>query len=108
MIEIQLHDGNLIPVMIQGHGPNLLLPVNPTPIEGVQAEELRKWGVDPALGKALIDGLSDQYRVIAFDYEGHVLNKPKPDSLTPEHISSDFIAIADAAHAKEFAYYGYS
>jgi hypothetical protein len=108
MIEVKMHDGNVINVEIQGDGPTILLPVNPIPIEGSQADELRKWGVDPALGKSLLNGLSDKYRVIAFNYEGHVLSNPKPDTLTPDTITNDFIAIADAAGADEFAYYGYS
>jgi hypothetical protein len=51
----------------------VLLPVNPKPVTGPQAEELRRWGADPALGRSLIDGLSDAFQVAAFDYEGHVL-----------------------------------
>lgn len=108
MIKVPMHDGKEIDVFIQGKGPHLLLPVNPIPIEGKQAEESRKWGVDPALGKTLIGGLSDQYSVVAFDYEGHVLSHPKPDTLTPLNIAKDFLAIADAAGAVQFAYYGYS
>ncbi|RKN86611.1 alpha/beta fold hydrolase [Paenibacillus ginsengarvi] len=108
MIEVTMHDGTNINVDIQGKGQALLLPVNPKPAEGAQAEELKKWGVDPSLGKTLIDGLKDRYRVIAFDYEGHVILNPKPDSLTPEQLSNDFLAIADRAGAERFAYYGYS
>lgn len=103
-----MHDGNVIDVVIQGDGPTILIPVNPIPIDGAQAEEMKKWGVDPTLGQSLIDGLCDKYRVIAFDYEGHVLRTPKPDTLTPDNITSDFLAIADAVGASEFAYYGYS
>ncbi|MFD0711591.1 alpha/beta fold hydrolase [Paenibacillus sp. GCM10027626] len=108
MIKVILHDGNTIDVEIRGEGPAILLPVNPVPVEGAQADELKKWGVDPALGKSLIDGLCDHYRVIAFDYEGHVMQQPKPDSLTPDNVARDFIAVADAAGAPKFAYYGYS
>ncbi|MBP1975810.1 alpha/beta fold hydrolase [Cohnella thailandensis] len=107
-MEVALHDGSLIALEIQGDGPAILLPVNPAPIEGQQAEEMRRWGADPALGRNLIDGLRDRYRVIAFDYEGHVQLHPKPGTLTPDHIAADFLAIADAAGAERFAYYGYS
>jgi pimeloyl-ACP methyl ester carboxylesterase len=93
---------------IQGSGPNILLPVNPQAIEGTQAEEMKKWGMNPALGQHLITGLSDRYRVIAFDYEGHVQQNPKADTLTPDNITKDFLAVADAAGADTFAYYGYS
>jgi hypothetical protein len=40
-------------VEVRGDGPTVLLAVNPTPVEGPQAEELRRWGVDPALGRTL-------------------------------------------------------
>lgn len=103
-----LHDQSPIEVEVHGEGPTLLLPVNPTPIEGSQAELMRQWGTDPALGRSLIDGLQDVLRVVAFDYEGHVLTNPKPDTLTPANIVGDFLAIADAVRADTFAFYGYS
>ncbi|MFC3798972.1 alpha/beta fold hydrolase [Cohnella sp. GCM10012308] len=108
MIEVAMHDGHPIQVEIEGDGPAILLPVNPWPLEGPKAEEMRKWGTDPALGRTLIDGLRDRYRVIAFDYEGHVLRTPKPGTLTPDNVAADFLAIAAAVGAKSFAYYGYS
>lgn len=108
MFEVSMHDGARLQVVIKGEGPAILLPVRPWPVEGPQADEMRKWGADPALGRTLIDGLSDRYRVIAFDYEGHVLGTPKPLTLTPDRVAADFLAIADAAGAARFAYYGYS
>jgi pimeloyl-ACP methyl ester carboxylesterase len=108
MPEARLHDGSTIEVQVHGQGPALLLPVNPRPVEGPQADELRRWGNDPALGRNLIDGLADAYRVVAFDYEGHVLQVPKPDTLTPDNLAGDFLAVADAAGAERFAWYGYS
>lgn len=108
MTTATLHDGNQVDVEIQGEGPFLLLPVNPTPVEGEAAEEMRRWGADPALGRSLIEGLWDMVTVVAFDYEGHLLAAPKPDTLTPSNISIDVLAVADAAGAGTFAYYGYS
>jgi pimeloyl-ACP methyl ester carboxylesterase len=108
MPEARLHDGSTIAVEVRGGGPTVLLPVNPQPVEGPQAEELRRWGADPALGRSLIDGLSDAFRVVAFDYEGQVLQVPKPDTLTPANVAGDLLAVADAAAADRFAYYGYS
>ena len=108
MPEARLHDQSTIAVEVHGRGPTVLLAVNPTPVEGPQAEELRRWGVDPALGRTLIDGLGDRFRVVAFDYEGHVLQNPKPDTLTPANLAADLLAVADAAGADRFAYYGYS
>jgi pimeloyl-ACP methyl ester carboxylesterase len=102
------HDGSKIDVEISGSGPAVLLPVNPKPAEGKEAEEKRKWGMDPALGRTFIDGLSDAFTVVAFDYEGHLDEHPQADTLTPENIAHDILAVADAAGAKQFAYYGYS
>jgi pimeloyl-ACP methyl ester carboxylesterase len=107
-VQARLHDGEAIDVEVHGEGPSVLLPVNPQPVEGPQAEELRRWGGDPALGRSLIDGLGDAFRVVAFDYEGHVLRVPKPDTLTPANLVADLLAVADAAGADRFAYYGYS
>jgi pimeloyl-ACP methyl ester carboxylesterase len=107
-VQARLHDGSAVDVEVDGEGPALLLPVNPVPVEGPRAEELRRWGTDPALGRTLIDGLGDAFRVVAFDYEGHVLQVPKPDMLTPAIIAADLLAVADAAGVDRFAYYGYS
>ncbi|MEV4169278.1 alpha/beta fold hydrolase [Nonomuraea sp. NPDC049709] len=104
----RMHDGSTIEVEVHGSGPAVLLPVDPQPVEGAQADELRKWGTDPALGRSLIDGLSDAFQVVAFDYTGHCLNTPKPDTLTPENVAADLLAVADAVGAERFAYYGYS
>ncbi len=108
MPEVRLHDGSAIEVQVHGEGPALLLPVNPRPVEGPQAEVLRRWGNDPALGRSLIDGLKDAFRVVAFDYEGQVLATPKPDTLVPDNLARDFLAVADSAGADRFAWYGYS
>ncbi|MFG2043524.1 alpha/beta fold hydrolase [Dactylosporangium sp. NPDC048998] len=106
--EVRLHDGDTIAVEVRGEGPAVLLPVNPRPVEGPQADEMRRWGADPALGRTLVDGLSDAFRVVAFDYEGHLLRAPKPGTLTPDNVAADVLAVADAAGAGRFAYYGYS
>jgi pimeloyl-ACP methyl ester carboxylesterase len=103
-----LHDGSTIDIEIHGIGPNLLVAVNPIPVEGAQAEAMRQWGADPALGRTLIDGLADVARVVAFDYEGHVLAHPKPGSLTPANVVADILAVANASGAERFAWYGYS
>jgi pimeloyl-ACP methyl ester carboxylesterase len=108
MPEARLHDASTIAVEVQGRGPTVLLPVNPQPVEGPQAEEMRRWGADPALGRSLIDGLGDAFQVVAFDYEGHLFQVPKPDTLTPANVVADLLAVADAAGADRFAYYGYS
>ena len=103
-----LHDGSTIDIHVRGDGPTVLLPVNPQPVEGPRAQELLKWGTDPALGQHLIDGLGDAFRTVAFDYEGQVMAHPKPHTLTPTTLAQDILAVADAAGADRFAYYGYS
>jgi len=108
MPEATLHDGSTIEIEIYGAGPTLLLPVNPQPVTGPLAEQIRQYGTDPALGQSLIKGLSDAFRVVAFDYEGQCLRIPKPDTLTPANTANDLLAVADAAGADRFAYYGYS
>src|SRR5713101_1448796 len=108
MPEAKLHDGSTIEIEVHGTGPTLLLPVNPQPVIGPQAEQMRQYGTDPALGQSLIKELSDAFRVVAFDYEGQCLRRPKPDTLTPANTANDLLAVADAAGADRFAYYGYS
>lgn len=108
MMDAILHDGSTIEIVVDGEGPTLLLPVNPHPVTGPQAETMRQWGGDPALGHSLIKGLSDAFRVVAFDYEGECLRIPKPETLTPANVASDILAVADAVGADRFAYYGYS
>ncbi|HSW91804.1 MAG TPA: hypothetical protein VLG09_04110 [Candidatus Saccharimonadales bacterium] len=103
-----LHDGATIDIEISGSGPALLLPVNPVALVDDEAEAKQKWGVDPALGRHLIDGLNDKFTVIAFDYEGFRMQRPAAETLTPDNIVKDFLAVADAAGAEKFAYYGYS
>lgn len=106
--EARLHDGTMIPVHIIGEGRNILLPVRFEPHDDATAESMRQWGADPDLGPNLIEGLSGSFRVIAADYESHRMNQPAPDTLTPENLVADFLAIADAAGTETFAYYGYS
>ncbi len=108
MPEATLYDGSIIEIEVEGTGPSLLLPVNPQPVTGPLAEQMRQYGADPALGQSLIKGLSDAFRVVAFDYEGQCLRIPKPETLTPANTASDLLAVADAAGADRFAYYGYS
>jgi pimeloyl-ACP methyl ester carboxylesterase len=108
VLEATLNDGSRIPVHVTGAGPSLLLPVNPVPVQGEAAEEMRAWGADPALGHSLVAGLEDRCTVVAFDYEGHLSAVPQPDTLTPQHLAEDFVSVADTAGAGRFAYYGYS
>src|SRR5207249_5147009 len=102
MPKATLHDGSTIEIEVEGAGPTLLLPVNPQPVIGPQAEQMRQYGTDPALGRSLIKGLSDAFRVVAFDYEGQCLRLPKPDTPTPTNTANDLLAVAAAAGADRF------
>lgn len=106
--EAVLHDGTTIPITIQGDGPAILVPARLAPYTPAEAETMRKWGGDPGLGSNLVNGLARSNRVIAADYEGHRMAHPAPNTLTPGNVAADFLAIADAAGADVFAYYGYS
>jgi pimeloyl-ACP methyl ester carboxylesterase len=92
-----------------GDGPAVLLPVSTDVVEGPAAEQMRAWGADPALGHTLASGLAEAgFRAVAADYEGHLAAHPKPATLDAAAVASDLLAIADAASADRFAYYGYS
>ncbi|WP_258061870.1 hypothetical protein [Arthrobacter sp. ZGTC412] len=102
--EAVLHDGSIIPVSIHGDGPALLLPVRLKPYQPAEAETMRKWGGDPDLGPALVAGLSGTNRVIVADYEGHRMAQPAAETLTPDNLVADLLAIADAGGADAFGY----
>lgn len=109
MATARLHDGAPLDVVQMGDGPAVLLPVSTTVTDGEAAEQMRAWGADPNLGHTLTTGLADAgLRVIAADYAGHLTTHPKPRTLNASTVASDLLAIADAAGADRFAYYGYS
>lgn len=107
---ITLDDGSALEVRLEGNskGRLIMLPGTKESVTGTEAETLRLWGVDPELGRKLVDGLADEFGVIYFDYEGHLFQHPRPDSLTPEAIARDFLQIADEMGVNTFCYYGYS
>jgi hypothetical protein len=106
--EAVLHDGTSIPIAVCGAGRALLIPTRLEPYPQAEAETMRLWGADPDLGSNLVNGLASSYRVIAADYEGHRMTNPAPETLTPANVTADLLAIADAANADTFGYYGYS
>lgn len=108
MAEAVLHDGTAIPILVSGDGRALLIPADLKAHSESEAQTMRDWGADPDLGPNLVSALSQSYRVVAADYEGHRMAHPAPDTLTPANVAADFLAIADAAHAETFGYYGYS
>src|SRR5438105_15442467 len=94
MPEATLHDGSTIGIEVHGAGPTLLLPVNPQPVTGPQAEQMRQYGADPALGQSLIKGLSGAFRIVAFDYEGQCLRRPQPDKMTTANTATIILDVA--------------
>ena len=113
MATARLHDGSEIDVTVMGESdrPAVLLPIGTRVIDGPAADELRAWGADPNLGHTLATALTGGdmgLRVIAADYESHLTDHPKPRTLTAANVAADLLAIADAAEAPRFAYYGYS
>jgi pimeloyl-ACP methyl ester carboxylesterase len=103
-----LHDSTTIPITVQGHGRALLVPARLEPYLPAEAETMRLWGGDPDLGPNLVNGLAGSNRVVVFDYEGHRMAHPAPATLTPANVAADLLAVADAAGADVFGYYGYS
>jgi pimeloyl-ACP methyl ester carboxylesterase len=109
MVTARLHDESPLDVAIRGDGPAVLLPVSTALIEGETAEEMRAWGADPNLGHTLATSLADAgFRAITADYEGHLAQHPKPRTLNAAAVAADLLAVADAAGADRFGYYGYS
>ena len=92
-----------------GEGPAVLIPIGTRVLEGPAAEEVRAWGGEPNLGHLLATALADAgFRVIAADYETHLTDHPQPRTLTADALAADLLAVADAAAAGNFAFYGYS
>ncbi|EHB62728.1 MULTISPECIES: hypothetical protein [Paenibacillus] len=107
---IKLTDGTELKVGLVGNAnsPTIMLPVAKESVYGQDAEHLKLWGVDPELGKHFVEGLMDKFRILHFDYEGHRLQHPNPENLTPESIVKDILTIANEMNVKKFSYYGYS
>lgn len=111
MATARLHDDAHLEVVTvgDGDGPAVLLPVSTTVTDGEAAEQMRAWGGDPNLGHTLATSLADAgMRVITADYADHLAEHPKPRTLNASTVATDLLAIADAAGADRFAYYGYS
>ncbi len=107
---IKLADGTELKAGLAGNSKakTIMLPVAKETVYGSEAETLRLWGVDPELGKHFIEGLKDTFQVLYFDYEGHRLQHPNPEHLTPEQVANDLLTIADKMDVMKFSYYGYS
>lgn len=88
---VTAHDGTSIYYEVHGTGPRfLLVGVNLQP----RSTDLQEF----------IDGLGHDYKLIVAEYPG----EPKMYTLTPATVSRDYLEVAKAAGAEEFAFYGYS
>lgn len=107
---VTLSDGSTLEVGLAGKPsrPIIMLPIAKKSVTDQEAESLKMWGVDPDLGQHFVEGLSDLFQVLHFDYEGHRFQHPQPDHLTAEYIANDFLHIADEMGVDTFSYYGYS
>src|SRR5215471_13352560 len=109
MTTARLHDGAQLTVSVFGSGPVILMPVDTTVVDGEAADRARAWGADPNAGHTIATALADAgYRAVTAGYEAHLAQHPKPHTLTPDAVAADLLAIADAAEAERFGYYGYS
>ena len=106
------HDGSSIYFEVHGSGDRFLflgpgtaapraIPAAPgqPPLIAEVAETLARYK------QAYIDALGAKFQLIFIEYPG---NEPKLYTLTPAAVARDYLAIADAAGAAEFAYAGFS
>jgi pimeloyl-ACP methyl ester carboxylesterase len=78
-----------------GNGPALILGLDQ--------------GLTSALENGYVERLRERYRVIVMDYPpGDDDARFLENSFTPDHVCSDILAVADAAGAGRFAWFGYS
>lgn len=90
------HNGGEIYYEVHGAGPAVLLCIGP---------QLSPEGPAAAHSKVLVEAFSDHYTVVVFGYPGMI---PKPDTLTPDNVTADLLAVADSAGVERFAWWGYS
>ena len=93
-------NGDALYFSVAGEGPALVLGY---PFAG-------PGGPDAAPADAFLEHLVDRFRVIVAHYPRGIGNSapPAPDVTTADHVSTELLAIASAADADRFAYWGYS
>lgn len=98
MATARAHDGSEVYFEAHGQGPAVMLfNAHPCPPEHPAQAQLI------AFRDAMLHGLTDRYRVVLPAYPGIPKN-----SLTPEAVTRDLLAIADAAGVERFAFWGHS
>lgn len=108
--KVRLNNHSEIEAGLAGDPNNktIMLPIAKKSVTGEEAEMLKQWGVDPEWGERFVEGLSGQFQVLYFDYEGHLFQHPEPDRLTVDYIVRDLLLIADEMGIRSYSYYGYS
>lgn len=78
---------------VHGAGPTLLIgsPVSPSSAEAIRT--------------GYLDRLTDRYQVVLMHYPS---GNEEATSFTADRVSDDMLAVADAAEAKRFAWFGFS
>jgi pimeloyl-ACP methyl ester carboxylesterase len=92
------HDGSAFPFVVAGTGSRWLLLGFAASVPSTS---------DPTGQVAWLEALGKDYRLIFPDFATYA-GDPKMYTLTPGAVARDYLAIADAAGAERFAYYGYS
>lgn len=93
------HDGSEVYFEAHGQGPAVMLfNAHPCPPEHPAQAQLI------AFRDAVLDALTDRYRVLLPAYPG----TPRNGTLTPAAVTRDLLAIADAADVGPFAFWGHS
>lgn len=92
------HDGADIYYEVEGDGPTLLFYASPKAPRGPLGIPSRR------LTRAFRTALADRYRLVFISYPG----SPKPQTLTPDAVTRDLVAVADAVGAERFGWWGYS
>lgn len=100
------HDGSEIYYEVHGVGkPFLLIGPNSLTVRAPEgSDETVVAGIE-AVKQLWIDAFKEDYTLILVDYPG---SEPKLYTMTPAAVVRDFLAVADAVGADEFAYYGFS
>ena len=106
------HDGSPIYFEVHGSGDEFLFLGPGTAAPRAMPAAL---GQEPPMAEvtemfagikqAYIDTLGSKFRLIFIEYPG---SEPKLYTLTPSAVARDYLAIADAAGARKFAYAGFS
>lgn len=92
------HNGDPIEFETHGSGPTLMVWAHPRMMRGPGGAPMRR------LCKRIVADIGPMRRIVFVKYPWPA----KPDTLTPANVNTDLLAVADAAGADEFGWWGYS